>query len=100
MLVHGFGILCKAIPVNIFLDKTTSLILFIFKLHNFCITEREVRSPADAQDNMHIIVKGGLSLPFFNGLDGTAEWNYNYRDDRLNELFDGGECNDSWHIKV
>ena len=49
MLVHRFGILQKAIPVNICINKTTSLILAICKLHNFCIENYCVISPANAQ---------------------------------------------------
>jgi hypothetical protein len=52
-----------------------------------------VISPADTRDKMHIMTEGGLYFPHLNHLDGTAEWNYNYREDRLNELMDGVEYN-------
>lgn len=60
-------------------------------MQNFCVNDKEVISPADAQDNTHIVAKGCLYFPCFNGLDSTAECNFNYTDDQLDRLLDGGK---------
>ena len=39
MLVHRWGILRKAIPMNISLTRTNALVMALCKLHNFCIDQ-------------------------------------------------------------
>jgi len=41
MMVFWWGILRSAIPLNITISKTISLVHAIAKLHNFCIDEQE-----------------------------------------------------------
>ena len=88
MLVHRWGILCKPIPMNITVKKTTSLVLCLCKLHNFCIIERERIAQPLARDVVHISNNGGISLPHDNN-EGVL--NYRVNEDRVDELFDGGE---------
>jgi hypothetical protein len=84
MLVHRFGILRKPIPMNISVGKTTSLVMCLCKLHNFCINESESILTPLAVDVMNIAVEGGIAFPDFdNGVDGIGE--------RVEELMDGGE---------
>ncbi len=76
MLVHRWGILRKQIPVNITVKKTTSLVLCLCKLHNFCIVERERITQPLARDVLHIANNGGMPLPQIDNND-EGIWNYN-----------------------
>jgi len=58
-LVHCWGILLKAIPVNITVKKTTSLVLALCKLHNFCIYCRDSGIEQPSEDDVGNIVCGG-----------------------------------------
>jgi len=88
MLVHRWGMLRKAIPMNITVQKTSSLVLCLCKLHNYCIRESDVVAQPLAGDVINIANDGGLSLP---RLDGSTEWAYDPSEDRLDGLMDGGE---------
>jgi hypothetical protein len=73
MLVHHFGMLRKPIPMNISVSKTTSLIMCLCKLHNFCIKESESILTPLAVDEMNIAVEGGIALTNDeNGVDGIG----------------------------
>lgn len=94
MLVHRWGILRKAIPMNITVQKTTSLVFCLCKLHNFCISERENIAQPDPKDVMNIRMEGGFALSRF---DNDDTWTFNAVNDRVNELMDGGEHFDDVH---
>jgi hypothetical protein len=88
MMVHRWGILRKAIPMNITVQKTTSLVFCLCKLHNYCISERENIARPDPKDVMNIRMEGGFSLSRF---DNDDTWTFNAAVDRVDELMDGGE---------
>jgi hypothetical protein len=46
MLTHRWAILCSAIPMNISLKKTITLVIALAKLHNFCIDKTDLEVPA------------------------------------------------------
>ena len=72
-LVHRWGILRRAIPSTIGIQKTTALLVILCRLHNFCIDRRLIAgsdgslypypSPL-AMDNADIITHGGISMDF------------------------------------
>ena len=94
ILVHRWGILRKPMPSNISVQKISSLVLALCKLHNFCIenTTVGVECPEDS-DILNIAVQGGLFLP---RMDNSRQYvwecdtNIYSQSDRLNELLDGG----------
>jgi len=88
MLVHHWGLLRKAIPMNITVKKTCSLVMCLCKLHNFCIVQSDIITQPLAGDIVHIANEGGFVFPRF---DGNAEWEYDPCKDRLDGLMDGGE---------
>lgn len=88
MLVHRWGMLRKPIPTNISVSKTTSLVLCLCKLHNYCIRESDIVAQPLAGDVVNISSEGGFSLPRF---DRNIDWTYDANEDRLNDLMDGGE---------
>mmetsp|Transcript_13429 Transcript_13429/g.25216 ORF Transcript_13429/g.25216 Transcript_13429/m.25216 type:complete len:487 (+) Transcript_13429:1058-2518(+) len=88
MLVHRWGLLRKAIPMNITVKKTGSLVMCLCKLHNFCISQSDNVTQPLAGDVVHIANEGGFAFPIF---DGSAEWEYDPHEDRLDGLMDGGE---------
>mmetsp|Transcript_13428 Transcript_13428/g.25214 ORF Transcript_13428/g.25214 Transcript_13428/m.25214 type:complete len:164 (+) Transcript_13428:1064-1555(+) len=89
MLVHRWGLLRKAIPMNITVKKTGSLVMCLCKLHNFCISQSDNVTQPLAGDVVHIARnEGGFAFPIF---DGSAEWEYDPHEDRLDGLMDGGE---------
>ena len=64
MLTQRFGILRKAIPVNIPISRAVALVMALAKLHNFCIDETDADgipsiSPAD---DLEIEMQGGVPL--------------------------------------
>jgi hypothetical protein len=61
-LVHRWSILRAAIPQNITIPKTTSLVIALAKLHNFCIDETDVVVKQTAVDQMNIEVTGAVPL--------------------------------------
>ena len=96
MLVHRWGILRKAIPMNVTVQKTTALVFCLCKLHNFCIVERERISRLSSKDVMNIRQEGGFALSRFVNED---TWTFNSDLDRVNQLLDGGEhFNDVHHL--
>lgn len=91
MLVHRFGILRKAFPVNVSISKTNSAVLALCKLHNFCIdSNHEEIGPADIGDTGNIMMEGGMILPRIDNV-GDYYWDYDTDQDRLDELLDGGD---------
>lgn len=88
MMVHRWGILRKAIPMNITVQKTTSLVFCLCKLHHFCIVKREIIVRPMSEDVMNIRVGGGFGLSQF---DSEDTWSFNATNDRVNLLMDGGE---------
>lgn len=77
MLVHRWGILRKAIPMNVTVAKTTSLVLALCKLHNFCINESDSSEEMLSTDEVTIAQSGGFDQSSSNC--------------RPDELLDGGE---------
>ena len=94
ILVHRFGILRKPIPVNISVQKTTSLVLALCKLHNFCINQNDSNvSSAFESDVANIVREGGIYRPSMDK-DGNATWSYDFQEsskDRLSSILDGGD---------
>ena len=80
VLVSRFGVLRKALPMNISIAKVSALIRCLCILHNFCINERLGKienereninenqetdylvSPTDVNDSTHIMIVGGINL--------------------------------------
>ena len=64
ILVHRWGILRKPMPPNILVQKISSLVLALCKLHNFCIDNATlgIECPEDS-DILNIAMEGGLFLP-------------------------------------
>ena len=97
ILVHRFGLLRKPIPVNISVQKTTSLVLALCKLHNFCINQHDSDIPSASQaDVANILKEGGIYRPRLDD-DGEATWSYDFQEDsfdRLTGLLDGGAHQD------
>ena len=86
MLVHRWGCLRKALPVNLSIEKVTALILCLCTLHNFCIDERGIIIPAStAADNCSITTEGGMRV------NNTGEKEFDNSTNRVSELLDGGE---------
>jgi hypothetical protein len=94
MLVHRFGILRKAFPVNVTVAKTNSAILGLCKLKNLCIQSSNRGDDivaSDFQDTSNIIMEGGMVLPGIDR-DDTSGNRWRYEDeDRLDNLLDGGQ---------
>ena len=86
LLVHRWGILQKPIAMNITVQKTTSLVLGLCKLHNFCIAHNDIHiEQTHSSDIVTIIVeKGGLFLPWINTC-GDATWEYDMRISSLDQ---------------
>ena len=62
-LVHRWGMLRKPIPYGISVQKTTSLVYCLCKLHNYCIDEKDgAVAPATATDTLEIAADGGVAL--------------------------------------
>ena len=97
MLVHRFGILQKAFPVNVTVSKTNTAVLGLCKLHNFCIQSTNCGDDivsSDFRDASNIIMEGGLVLPRIDRYDGSGNrWRYE-EEDRLDNLLDGGHHTD------
>lgn len=80
--------------MKISVQKTTSLVLIVCKLDNFCINWKggcKVYSPS-VKDRIYISQEGELCIP---RLDANVEalWTYDVVDDRVNGLLAGG-----WHM--
>lgn len=62
ILVHRWGVLRKAIPVNISIHKTAQLTRALCMLHNFCADGNElVASSSTASDSLATAVAGGFT---------------------------------------
>ena len=97
MLVHRWGVLRKAIPMNISIEKTSQLVRCLCILHNFCIDEKELTVPKPtAADVASIVLDGGFANTELDGSDQTFAPSKNKRQ-RLNSRLDGGhhfdDCN-------
>lgn len=62
--MHQWGMLRKPMPVNFTLQKISSLVLALCKLHNFCIdnSSEEVDRPSET-DIVNISMDGGIVPP-------------------------------------
>ena len=77
MLVHRWGVLRKALPVNISIKKTAQLVRALCRLHNFCIDNNEsVATSATAVDSYYGLSEGGFA--------------HNIASTRPQQLMDGG----------
>ena len=64
MLAHRWGVLRKALPVNVSVERATQLVRTLRILHNFCINEKQaVASPPTARDSCNGLCEGGFSHP-------------------------------------
>ena len=102
MLVHRWGILRKPIAVNITVQKTTSLVLALCKLHNFSIAQRDtdIEQTHSSDIGSIVVENGGLYLPRVDA-GGDVSWEYDVQInslDRLTALMDGGDHRDD-HTK-
>lgn len=68
MLVNRWGLLRRALPSSVGLERITALVMCMCKLHNFCIDCRldKERIPSipevTAKDNACIVTRGGFRL--------------------------------------
>eukprot|EP00970_Alexandrium_tamarense_P005968 scaffold1001_cov191-Alexandrium_tamarense.AAC.9 len=83
-----WGMLRTAIPCNISVPKTISLVLALAKLHNFCIDEAEV-VPALSQDEHNITANVNGSVPLIQNPQIAEIINVNTATPR--DLMGGGE---------
>jgi DDE superfamily endonuclease len=89
-LVARWGVLRRAIPSNLGIKKTTSLVICLCRLHNYCINERLAHDArqatvidipeALAADRLEILQNGGVDLQRTSDNDMSPE-----------ELLHGGE---------
>jgi DDE superfamily endonuclease len=64
MFVHRWGILRTAIPCGISIRKTTSLVLALAKLHNFCIDQDDISIlPSTSVDAFRLATQTNGSVP-------------------------------------
>lgn len=78
MLVHRWGVLRRAIPVNISVVKTTQLVRALCILHNFCIDNKDdTANEVFADDHFTGISSGGFA--------------HSAPNERPHQLMDGGE---------
>ena len=105
VLVSRFGVLRKALPMNISIAKVSALIRCLCILHNFCINERlgtienerenmnenqeidYLVPPTDINDSTNIMIAGGINLTNIV----TVDVDNNSIENRMNELLDGGQ---------
>ncbi|EJK67522.1 hypothetical protein THAOC_11427, partial [Thalassiosira oceanica] len=85
MLVHRWGILRRAIPMGIDVNKTTRLVLALCKLHNFCIASQEGVVAPYERDLSTIVLDGGCNLPRMD--QGDDIWEYDMSEDSVAEVF-------------
>ena len=63
MLVNRWAVLRSPIPLNISIQKTTSLVRVLCCLHNFLINEKDDKPPiTSTKDRLHIIRSGGMAI--------------------------------------
>jgi hypothetical protein len=79
-------------------QKTTSLVLALCKLHNFCIAQRDIQIEQTHSSDIGtiVVINGGLYLPRVDAC-GDVSWEYDVRInslDRLTALMDGGDHRD------
>lgn len=97
ILVHRWGLLRRAMPLNVSLSKTIALVMALCKLHNFCINQNEKLNAPTESDEEEIVLHSGIILPAFQPMqvpeeaDVATEFMYIPERDRLNQLLDGGE---------
>ena len=72
--------------MNITVQKTTSLVHGLYKLHNFCIAHNDIHiEQTHSSDIVTIIVEnGGLFLPRIDTC-GDATWEYDMRISSLDQ---------------
>ena len=95
IIVHRWGVLQKPIAVNVSIKRTTSLVVALCKLNNYCITRGDVSAePPIGSDAVNIVSEGGLYLPRLDA-SGQGEWQYDmnlaHSRDRVQDLLDGGQ---------
>jgi DDE superfamily endonuclease len=62
-LVPRWGLLRRALPANYGIRKSTSLVIALCRLHNYCIDQRLSEVPtALAADTLEIVSNGGIPL--------------------------------------
>jgi DDE superfamily endonuclease len=60
MLTHQWSMLRSALPMNISLRRSVTLVVALAKLHNFCIDETDVVSSTTAADDLHLSLSGAV----------------------------------------
>jgi len=78
MLIHRWGVLRKALPINISIAKTASLVRALCMLHNFCI------------DNNESVAIGASDSDTLFGLS-AGRFSHNVATTRPAQLTDGGD---------
>lgn len=89
MLVQRWGILRKPMPINFSIQKMNALVGCLCKLHNYCISEKEMPPQPTAAQVASIVTGGGFSLQTFDA--GREDYLYDSRTDRVDALLDGGQ---------
>ena len=89
--MHRWGILRSPIPCGISIRKTTSLVLALAKIHNFCIDQDDTSIlPSTSVDELRLASQTNGSVPLEH-LDGD---NDDMADDNTTvprQLIDGGD---------
>ena len=109
MLFNRWGVLRRALPATIRLDKVTQLVCCLCKLHNFCVDERLERNgintgsdtyttdnsdgtpPPLESDHFNLLLNG--AVPLERSRDGT-------NDHSPEQLLHGGEHFESLPLQV
>ena len=82
MLVQRWGVLRKAIPPNTTITKTTTLVVSLCKLHNFCINKCELTVPKNTEaDKFSISMESGIRICIRNAA-------FDIKRDHINALLD------------
>ena len=88
--MHRWSMLHEPMPVNFTVQKISSLVLALCKLHNFCIdnSSDEVDQPY-VTNIVNIIMKGGLFPP---RLDHSSAYFWQCdSENKLDSFLDGGD---------
>ena len=83
VLVNRWGILRSPIPLNISLEKTTSLVRSLCLLHNWLIDEKDIENipSSSPSDRLTIIARGGEIIESENSrLDRSLDGGDHYDD--------------------
>lgn len=98
MLVHRWGMLRKPIPQGVSIAKTTSLVLCLCKLHNYCIDQKQTTVPLPTdQDSATISIGGGGGAQLEDIPDESSD---SGDDSRPSGLLNGGDHFDDYGREI